>query len=182
MVDKSEIRQKALARRAVLDRGQKATFEAALCAHIAAAPLFQDAARVALYVPVRGEVDVQTLWGSGKTFVFPRIESDGLVFCPAEGPDDLAPGLFGIPAPKRLNPVGLESLDLIIVPGLVFDRQGYRLGYGKGFYDRILQAVPAVQTIGVCLDEFFVPALPRDAWDVRVKYVATQTGIYKTER
>jgi 5-formyltetrahydrofolate cyclo-ligase len=75
----------------------------------------------------------------------------------------------------------MTNIDLILVPGLVFDRYGYRVGYGKGYYDRLIETHPNVITIGVCLDEFFIERLPSEPWDARVNFVATQLGIFKTE-
>lgn len=75
----------------------------------------------------------------------------------------------------------MHKIDLIIVPGLVFDRDGHRLGYGKGYYDRLINTNPGVATLGVCFDEFFIERLPVDPWDAKVNLVVTQTGIYRSE-
>ena len=142
---------------------------------------YQGAACVAMYFPIRGEVDLLPLWmGSGKSVVFPRVENDTLVFCPAQTMREFVPGTFNIHEPNT-DPVCVDHIDLILVPGLIFDRSGTRLGYGMGFYDRLIRTYPDTITMGVCLDEFFVEKLPREPWDARVKYVTTQTVIHKTE-
>lgn len=64
----------------------------------------------------------------------------------------------------------LDSIDLVLVPGLAFDEKGYRLGYGKGYYDRLLSRIPQVHTIGVGFaEQKSLVLLPIDSWDVPVK-------------
>lgn len=171
-----------MARRAACDRERMKTYEETIRRHIALFPLYRQAGSVAMYFPVRHEIDLLPLWQStDKNVVFPRMENAMLVFCQAHSLTDFKPGGYGIPEPTQPESVCIADIDLVMVPGLVFDRQGYRLGYGKGYYDRVLKDYPEVITMGVCLDEFFVQELPRESWDMRVKYVATQSGIHKTE-
>lgn len=178
---KEEIRKKTIARRISLQSDLKMARDAAVRHQIKYSDLYQQAACVAMYFPIHGEVDLLPLWmGSNKSVVFPRVEGDTIVFCPARTMSDLAPGAFNIHEPQTL-PVCVDHIDLILVPGLIFDRTGFRLGYGMGFYDRLLKAYPDIITMGVCQEEFFVETLPKDSWDARVKYVATQSAIYKTE-
>jgi 5-formyltetrahydrofolate cyclo-ligase len=182
MLSKAQIRQKTLARRRSLDQEERANLEDAVRRHIAISPLFTDAFVIAIYIPVHGEVDLLPLWNaSDKTIVFPEVEGDRLVFCPAKSLSDFTQGSFGIAEPHNSQPIPMMDIDLILVPGLVFDRYGYRVGYGKGYYDRLIKAYPNVITIGVCLDEFFIERLPSEPWDARVNFVATQLGIFKTE-
>lgn len=182
METKAEIRQRALARRAACDRVEMTTLEETIRRHIAASLLYQQSCCIAMYFPVRHEIDLLPLWqGNEKNVVFPRIEDQKLVFCQARDLNDFVPGGYGIPEPTQPESICIADIDLMLVPGLVFDRKGYRLGYGKGYYDRVLHDYPGIMTMGVCLDEFFIQALPRESWDVRVRYVATQSGIYKTE-
>lgn len=181
MYDKKEIRQRTLARRASLDRNLKASLDAVIRRQIEQSEIYRGAACVAMYFPIHGEVDLLPLWmSSHKMAVFPRVEGNILVFCPARSLTDFAPGTLKIHEPQT-PPVCIDSVDLILVPGLIFDHFGYRLGYGMGFYDRLIKAHPAVTSMGVCQDEFYVDKLPEEPWDARMKYVATQSAIYKTE-
>ena len=181
MFTKDEIRKRTLARRTSLDGDLKTALDAAVRHQIEFSDQYQGAACVAMYFPIHGEVDLLPLWmGCGKTVVFPRVDGEAIVFCPARTMREFAPGAFNIHEPKT-PPVCIEHIDLILVPGLIFDRSGLRLGYGMGFYDRLIKAYPGIATMGVCQEEFFVEKLPKEAWDARVKYVATQSAIYKIE-
>jgi 5-formyltetrahydrofolate cyclo-ligase len=74
------------------------------------------------------------------------------------------------PDPSTSRKAGMSEIDLILVPGLAFDREGYRLGYGKGYYDRLLAATGSIPTVGIGFQEqMSTGSLPRDAWDVPVK-------------
>lgn len=181
MFTKEEIRKNTLARRVSLKSDLKTALDAAVRHQIEDSDLYEDAVSVAMYFPIHGEVDLLPLWmGSNKSVVFPRVEGETLVFCPARTMREFTPGAFKIHEPQT-PPVCIERIDLILVPGLIFDHSGLRLGYGMGFYDRLIKAYPEIVTMGICLDEFFVETLPKEAWDARVKYVATQSSIYKIE-
>ena len=86
---------------------------------------------------------------------------EGWPFYRIPSPEALVPGRFGLwePDPARCAPVGEISRGLCLVPGIAFDRAGYRLGYGKGYYDRFLAAHP-VETVGLCFGELVLPSLP----------------------
>ena len=90
---------------------------------------------------------------------------------------ELKPAVLGIPAPPDASPaIAPQDLDLIIVPALAFDADGYRLGYGGGYYDRFLRGVSAF-TIGLARERLFVEKLPRELHDVAVKCVVTEKEV-----
>lgn len=80
---------------------------------------------------------------------------------------------WGVSEPLTGALVLPSELDCVIVPGLAFDKRGYRLGYGKGFYDRFLADLN-VPTIGVCFSQFLLDELPFDVYDVPVSSVVTE--------
>lgn len=97
---------------------------------------FNTAKNIALYYPYKNEIDISSLLNfKGKNFYLPRCCDDLLEFAKYNGPHSLARGAFGIMEPKedKINP---EILDVIYIPALMANKKGYRLGYGKGFYDR----------------------------------------------
>jgi 5-formyltetrahydrofolate cyclo-ligase len=80
--------------------------------------------------------------------------------------------------PADATPVPLDEIDVVLVPGLVFDRQGVRLGYGRGLYDRLLAPLPpTMATVGVTREALLVPRLPREGHDVAVRFLLTEAGL-----
>jgi len=86
---------------------------------------------------------------------------------------ELVSGSFGIREPREDAPqVTLSAIDVALVPGLAFDQAGYRIGHGKGYYDRLLADAPAaLLTIGLCFKETFYPEIAHDAHDIAVARV-----------
>jgi 5-formyltetrahydrofolate cyclo-ligase len=122
---------------------------------------------VGLYVPIQNEVDLTLLFRDD--VALPAIENGQLVFRRYVEP--LQPGGFG-----TMESTGeLCEPTLIVVPGIAFSKNGVRLGYGKGYYDRYL--TNDVCKIGVCMDSFFVESLPNEPHDVRMNLVITPSGI-----
>ena len=99
--------------------------------------------------------------------------------------EELEPGTWGILEPSRAvrhehceQLVSPGTLDLIVVPGLAFDRSGGRLGYGKGYYDRLLaEARPDALRVGLCFDCQLIDEVPSAAHDQRMDYLVTETGV-----
>ncbi len=136
----------------------------------------QGVRHILLYHPLPHELDPRPLLELYPAqYYLPKVAGEGLTVHPY-GP--LAPGPFGLlePITEAVDPGVLEAA---VVPGLLFDRAGYRLGHGKGFYDRFLADLgPGVLTIGLIPEALVLPELPRDPWDQRVKYIATEKGVY----
>ncbi|ABR50213.1 5-formyltetrahydrofolate cyclo-ligase [Alkaliphilus metalliredigens QYMF] len=91
--------------------------------------------------------------------------------------EDLEIGHFGVLEPKKeaLRPVDPKILDFIIVPGLAFDSQGYRIGYGGGYYDRFLPKISdKVPKVSLAFDEFVIDSVPTDSFDIPVDFIITE--------
>lgn len=137
---------------------------------------------IGLYAPIKNEVETKLLFmkalESGYSVYFPRVEQ-GLRFYEVQEPSDLQKGAWGIPEPKDSCPPleKLEDLGLIVAPGIVFDKKGHRLGYGKAFYDNLLKNFPN-RTVGLAYDFQVVDELPADAWDCQLKKVITEKNEY----
>jgi 5-formyltetrahydrofolate cyclo-ligase len=142
-----------------------------------ALPEFEAASTLALYCPTRNEVFTEEIFAcarrDGKRVVYPRVREAHLEFVVAADPQALLPGAFGILEPAGDDLVPISGLDLIVVPGVAFDREGHRLGYGKGFYDRALRHAAGAVLVGLCFDFQLVDALPAEAHDVRMDMVVT---------
>lgn len=154
-----------------------------ICKNILDFNLFKSAACVALYFPVRSEVDILPLTAvKGKYFVFPKVVENDLFFSHAEYPDGFMIGSFGIPEPATGKYLDFGEIDLFFVPGIAFDKSGYRLGYGKGFYDRLISKHAQIITLGICYNDFLLKGLQVEPWDTRVNYMVTDQGVVHTHK
>lgn len=141
---------------------------------------------IALYAATSGELNLADahawLVAKGYCLVYPRVLEDGdMVFCAVRTLADLAPGRYGILAPDDDAPiVPRHEIALAFVPGLAFAKDGARLGYGGGYYDRYFADArqPSPVRVGVCFREQFVDRLPRDPHDVRMHAVLTDGGVF----
>ena len=115
---------------------------------------FAQAGSVALYWSLPGEVfthDLVERWSRSKRVYLPVMQGDGLILKRFTDRNDLREARFGVREPVTGETAGPGDVTLIIVPGVAFDRQGNRLGHGKGFYDRLLRE-PGLLKAGVCFD------------------------------
>ncbi|MEI7618339.1 MAG: 5-formyltetrahydrofolate cyclo-ligase [Actinomycetota bacterium] len=116
---------------------------------------------------------LQMLGRLGAVVYVPRVEGEVMVAVRCDRATPLEPGAYGIPSPVG-EPTDAQIIDLVIVPGLAFTRDGQRLGQGGGYYDRYLPLLrPDCVTIGVCFEEQIVHAVPGETHDQRVSLVVT---------
>ena len=147
--------------------------------------IFINADTILLYYSSGSEVSTIRLFEEcvkeRKTVAFPRcIDKNGTMdFFIVNDENDLEQGMYGIIAPKahceKLIP---EKNALCIVPGISFDKTGYRLGYGKGYYDRYLSRFELI-SVGLCYDKLLSDTLPSDIYDKKVDYLITDKKTYK---
>jgi 5-formyltetrahydrofolate cyclo-ligase len=184
---KRQIRDEALARRS--RQGNAERLSRKIFERIAALPQYANAGTLMLYVDTDNEVRTRwfftTIWDQRKQIVVPYCDGDQLALFRLERLDELSPGAMRILEPKR-ELRGLANrravpadLDLIIVPGVAFDRLGGRIGHGKGYYDRLLTQVrPDAVTVGICFECQLFPEAPRSAHDVPMDLVVTEDAVY----
>jgi len=179
-----KIRQTSLHRRRELtDRCERS---ALIIARLMKLPEIQAAETVLWYVSARSEVETIPFLADAFTLhsvVAPYCVDDRLELAQIESFAELAPGAFDIlePTPEvRANSERrrtIADIDVVVTPGSAFDRTGGRLGYGKGYYDRLLTTANRERTtcIGLAFDCQIVPDLPLEAHDVRMDLVVTET-------
>lgn len=152
-------------------------------ARLAATAEFTSAAVVGLYSPILNELFTEEIRRvallQGKRVVYPRVTGQGLEFVEAKGHAALVPGAFGILEPAGCRVVPVATLDLIVVPGVAFDLQGGRLGYGKGFYDRALHRRGGGRLVGLCFEFQLVDQLPTETHDILMDLVITERRIVR---
>jgi 5-formyltetrahydrofolate cyclo-ligase len=160
---------------------------ALICALVAATPSYAAARAIHCYLPMRSEVDTRLLiedaLAQGKRVAVPIVvpKAAELAHGWLESLAALTPGVFGTFNPRDLRPATLGDWELAVVPLLAFDRRGYRLGYGKGYYDRLL-AAGAVTTIGVGFAAQEIAALPAEPHDVALDWIITEREVIKSRR
>ena len=145
---------------------------------------FQEADKILIYLSKDGEVGTDNLLGRafelGKRVYVPVVdrESDELHISELPGPDtSFRLGAFGVREPEEedLNFVSPDQIDLVIAPGLAFDRRGGRIGYGKGYYDRLLNRLGSqVPRIALAFDFQVLDTVPQDENDIQVDAIITE--------
>jgi 5-formyltetrahydrofolate cyclo-ligase len=111
----------------------------------------------------------------GKKIALPRVEEDKITFYELSSTKSLIRGRFGIMEPPPYGQMG--EIDLLVVPGIAFDKKGNRLGYGKGFYDRLLSGTRTF-SIGLAYSFQVLENLPHDRYDKRLDAIASEDGIH----
>ncbi len=195
--EKNRIRREYIAMRDSMDSTLKREYDEKICQIILSLATYRFADTVMLYCPTGSEIDVLPVarhaLSQGKTVVFPVSDKESctMKFYPVRALDELKPGAYGIWEP----PVGEEYLPdpkkraLCLVPGLVYDQNGYRLGYGKGFYDRyfskrdrtvppaLAEAKASVSLIGVVYQSCIAATLPHGKFDLTVDILVSEKGV-----
>ncbi|QSR89270.1 5-formyltetrahydrofolate cyclo-ligase [Methylacidiphilum caldifontis] len=153
-----------------------------LCSH----PVWQDSQVVALYSSLPSEPDTSDIFrlakASKKTVLFPRVDTDYLRFFIVDKKEDLEKNFLNIMEPRLSCIEALaESIDLILIPGVGFDRQGHRLGRGLGFYDRFLSTLsPRVCRIGLFFSFQEIPKIYTEPHDQRLDLIITEKELIQT--
>jgi 5-formyltetrahydrofolate cyclo-ligase len=175
---KKQLRVIYLERRGNLPAAERASRSEAVRGRLESADFFSSARCLFLYAAIRTEVATSRLADmalqAGRRLGFPRYQKDGgLLFHQVDRLSDLASGAFGVPEPGAGPEISLAEADVVLVPGLAFDRRGYRLGYGGGAYDRALKGVRSLK-VGLAFDfQVSEEDLPAEDFDVPMDYVVT---------
>ncbi len=180
---KAELRRHFLQLRQALPAEEWQDRSDRLVQHLQASSLFAQATTVLAYFSIRQEPDLKALWRldnqpSNKIWGFPRCVGKTLVWHRWHPSDPIQAGAYGILEPAATLPI-LTKADLILVPAVACDRRGYRLGYGGGFYDRLLSdpAWAGTPTIGITFASAHRERLPQDSWDQPLTAICTEDGL-----
>ena len=170
------------AMRRALSQPEQEAAARAVDAQLSAFEPYRAARVVMAYMAFRGELSLEPLiqraMEEGKTLVLPRCESDGIMTARRlRAMSELSPGAYGLLEPDAsCEIIAPAQIDLILVPGVAFDRMGHRLGQGAGYYDRFLPQTQAVR-VGVCHDFALLEHVPVKAHDIPMDYVMTTGGM-----
>ena len=138
--------------------------------------VFQQAKTVLLYYSLNDEVDTHEFvekWSSEKRVLLPVVIGDKLILRIYSNFADMESGPFGICEPTGKEFTDYDEIDFIAVPGVAFDRQGHRLGRGKGYYDKLLPQMPKAYKAGICFSFQLVENVPTDEYDVCMDTIIT---------
>lgn len=157
----------------------------AIAAQVLCSQAFMGAQTVFVYVSTEQEIGTKTIiddaFAGGKTVCVPRCSANGVMTARRIASwDDLhTRGAFGILEPDEHTPViPPAEIDLAIIPSLACDRQGYRLGYGGGYYDRFLPQTAAIK-VALCAHNRLVDSLPHETHDVRCQIIVTEKELLR---
>lgn len=183
MTDKVNLRGLYLDKRRALTNEQVSTWSQLIQQAIIESSAFRNASSVAVYSPIHNEVATEeilrTAWESHKTVALPHWDprNKTIRFYQVESASPLTRTDWGTrePAPDAAPALSLQQIGLILVPGLVFDRRGYRLGYGQGGYDRIL-AHYSGQAWGLAFELQLIDSLPHEPHDIPCSRIITEQG------
>lgn len=185
---KEALRREVLARRRA--QGDKEALSSIICDRLSELAEYQAARCIILYAGAKSEVRtlpaISRALKGGKTVGLPFCRGRELEVCRIAAIDELAPRAYNIPEPTDSVRALAErsilpgEINLIVIPGVAFDRRGARLGHGEGYYDRLLSRLPAtVCRVGLAFDCQIVAELPTSAHDQFVHAIVTEDNVYK---
>lgn len=191
MSQKQALRDKILRKRDALPPEIKAEKDKSIQQKLFVLPEFREATTVVLYASFRSEVDtlkiLEDALSGGKRIVLPRVDKERrrLVLYETEGLNELFPGFLGIPEPQVTGgrERGLDSADLVVLPGAAFDLRGNRLGYGAGYYDILLsEHTGKMPLVALAYEEQIVHDIPAEKHDIKTDLIITDRRIIRIEK
>lgn len=179
---KKELREKYVTERKNMPLDLRKVYDEKIHDRICASITYRHSTEILLYASMNSEIDTWKLFDTalkaGKKVAFPRTFEDNTMkyyYCSSK--DDLELRENGIYEPRENMPEYIPSQRaLCIVPAVVFDKEGFRIGYGKGFYDRFLSSFPGV-TVGLVYSNMILPKVPRGRFDKHVDIIISERGV-----
>jgi 5-formyltetrahydrofolate cyclo-ligase len=179
---KRALRREARSRRNGLSADEREQMSEDVARYVLALPAVAHASTVMAFSSFGSEVDtgpiIEHLARDGRRVALPRVEGGNIVPVEHRPGDPAKPSSFGPLEPSAGERIRPEEIDVVIVPGLAFDRSGHRVGYGRGFYDRFLGTLrPDALAVGICFSVQLVDDVPRGRGDRPVDLVVTEHGL-----
>ncbi|EAZ91896.1 5-formyltetrahydrofolate cyclo-ligase [Crocosphaera chwakensis] len=177
---KKQLRKKLIQERENLSKLDWKNNSQKICKNLQNYPLFQQSKTILAYFSIRQEPDLTYLFSTNHNWGFPRCVKKSLIWHFWQPQDPLIPGKYGIVEPSANAPIlSHETVDLILVPAVACDYNGYRLGYGGGFYDRLLNSPQwsSIPTVGIIFEFALLPQLPCEPWDQQLQAICTENNI-----
>lgn len=185
MESKSKIRKRILNVRNNMSKEDVKKNSNAIMDKITSLDIYKQSKVVFIYMDFKNEVMtsnlIKRMLSEKKRVVIPYTDSINTVLIPSEitKESDLKQNSFGYFEPKSILPVNIEEIDLVIVPGVVFDKNLNRIGFGKGYYDKILNRLkPSAKKIALAHDFQVLEDIPAEEHDVKMDMIITEKNIY----
>lgn len=173
MIEKQQLRQDV--HRRIRELGDRSDLDHTIIHTLTGLKVWQAADTIAVTLALDLEIDtvplIRLAWEAGKSVFVPKVTKQGLTFHEIHSFEDLEPGVMNILEP--MTAATTRSIDICIVPGRVFDRAGYRIGWGGGYYDRYLATYEGT-TIALAYDVQLLDEIPIEPHDIPVEFIVTE--------
>ena len=182
MLEKKEIRAEVKKRRREADEETLHEKSLQILERFRQLSAYKDASLLLAYVDAKREVETRLLmrcaWDDGKKVAVPRVDGDGIMhFYYLRSLKDLEPGAFGSMEPRADCRICEPEEGLLLMPGVAFDEQGHRVGYGGGYYDRYLEKHPHLIHIALAFEFQIFPEVPSEKHDICPDLIVTENRI-----
>lgn len=191
-MEKSELRKRLVCRRDQLSPAEIEHKSSLIASRLFTMEAYDKAATVMFFLSFGSEVNtrhmVEETIKRGKRVLAPKTFPEERELIPAQILDwdkDLVSGAYGIPepGPRCIYPVNPYLVEMLIVPGVAFDKKGNRIGYGGGYYDRFFTLLnPDTPLVALAYELQIIPNVPVDPWDRQVDYIVTEKQIISTAK
>lgn len=171
------LRKKILEKRNKLTRKQIIKKSNIIKEKLFSLPDYEKAKKILFYVSFGSEVDTHDMIKESlkiKKVVVPKVKDHELILSRIHSFSELSYGKYKILEPVKIKKIDVKKVDLIIVPGIVFDKKGYRIGYGKGYYDGLLKRFDHAKKIGLAFKLQIVDSIPAEEHDIRVDKIISE--------
>lgn len=179
-MDKKELRKKYTKVRAEVE--DKEGKDKLIRKNLRQLDIYKKAKSIFVFISYKSEVDtrgiIEDILADGKKLLVPLVKGSEMIAVEVKGIDDLEPNKMGILEPKSGQEV--TDVDLTITPGLAFDKKGYRLGYGGGYYDKFFAKVDTIR-MGIGYSDQYVESLVHEDYDKALEYLLTEEGLIEFE-
>ena len=174
-MDKKELRRSIRERKRAMTEEEIVSRSEKLGVLFAQSEAYKNAKTIYGYLPYNQEVRtvpmLEQALKDGKKVAVPKVYGDEMKFLYLDDLTKVSKGYAGIPEPIADGPVADDETALVLMPGLAFDPQGHRIGYGGGFYDKFLAAEPKHPTLALCYEFQLLPELDTEEHDIPVDTV-----------
>lgn len=177
---KNQLKESILEKRNSLSKGEIVEKSGQIKNNLFNLEQYKKSKTVMFFVSFNSEVNTHSMIRDAlknKTVVVPKVEHHEIEPSVIIDLDNLVPAKFGIPEPIDLMKITYKNIGLVLVPGIVFDKECHRIGYGFGYYDKFLAKVPKAIKIGLAFNFQVVDKIPREMHDVPVDMIVTEKRV-----